>query len=53
MKRITRREAIKTALAGGAVLATTGLSASVSQSGTMQQTPLKGNIRHSVSKWCF
>jgi hydroxypyruvate isomerase len=50
MKRITRREALKTALAGGAVLATTGLSASVNQA---RKEPLKGNIRHSVSKWCF
>jgi len=49
MKKITRRDALKAALAGGAVLATTGLNASVTQS----KAPLKGNIRHSVSKWCF
>jgi len=53
MKRITRRDALKTALAGGAVLATTGLGAAVNQSGSTQKEPLKGNIRHSVSKWCF
>ena len=53
MKHITRRDALKTALAGGAALATTGLSASVIQSGSTQKEPLKGNIRHSVSKWCF
>ena len=53
MKPITRREALKTAIAGGAVLATTGLGASVSPTETSQKAPLKGNIRHSVSKWCF
>ena len=52
MKRITRRDALKTALAGGAVLATTGLNA-INPLGSAQKTPLKGNIRHSVSKWCF
>jgi len=49
MKKITRRDALKTALAGGAVLATSGLNAAVAQA----KAPLKGNIRHSVSKWCF
>ena len=53
MKHITRREALKTAIAGSAVLATTGLNASVNQSRTTAKAPLKGNIRHSVSKWCF
>jgi len=53
MKSISRRDALKTALAGGAVLATTGLGATVNPSGSTQKEPLKGNIRHSVSKWCF
>jgi len=53
MKPITRRQALKTAIAGGAVLATTGLGASASPTESLQKAPLKGNIRHSVSKWCF
>ena len=53
MKHISRRDALKTAIAGGAVLATTGLQASVNQARTQAKAPLKGNIRHSVSKWCF
>ena len=56
MESISRRSAIKAALAGSAVLATKHLNASVNQSRKDKQTvkePLKGNIRHSVSKWCF
>ena len=56
MNLISRRTAIKTALASGAVLATGNLDAAVNQSKKKKQEvkgPLKGNIRHSVSKWCF
>jgi len=56
MESISRRSAIKAALAGSAVLATNYLGAAVNQqntSNTAAKTPLKGNIRHSVSKWCF
>jgi len=54
MRRITRRDAIKTAIAGSAILATSGLNASVNQAKTTTaKEPLKGNIHHSVSKWCF
>jgi hydroxypyruvate isomerase len=60
-KTISRRTAIRTAVAGGAVLAAAGLEAAVN--GTAQRKrkpaaaptpqPLKGNIRHSVSRWCY
>jgi hydroxypyruvate isomerase len=58
MVNISRRTAIKTALAGSAVLATNTISAAVNQSGKAkvkkdEKMPLQGNIRHSVSKWCF
>ena len=53
MKNINRRTAIKTVLAGGAALAVSGVSAQSKQSKKNVPAPLKGNIRHSVSKWCF
>lgn len=52
MKNISRRTAIKTVLAGGAAAAVTGIKAMPLATETAQ-APLKGNIRHSVSKWCF
>ncbi|MDR3269594.1 MAG: TIM barrel protein [Tannerella sp.] len=58
MKTISRRTAIKTAVAGSALWAATGLEAATGQSRKKPakepvKEPLKGNIRHSVSKWCF
>lgn len=55
MGNITRRAAIKTFLAGGAVLATSGIEAKdmEKKKKVVAPEPLKGNIRHSVSKWCF
>ncbi|GHV03590.1 hydroxypyruvate isomerase [Bacteroidia bacterium] len=55
MKNITRRDAIKTALAGSAAMAVSGISASPLNLPSQKPAPapLKGNIRHSVSKWCF
>ena len=56
MKHISRRTALKTAFAGGVVLMATNLGATVNQSAKntkVKKEPLKGNIRHSVSKWCF
>ncbi|MDR2918686.1 MAG: TIM barrel protein [Tannerella sp.] len=55
MNCISRRTAIKTALIGGVALATENLNAAKNQSkkNTKPEKPLKGNIRHSVSKWCF
>lgn len=48
MKKITRREAIKRTMLGAAAVAVGGdLFASEAS------TPLKGNIKQSVSKWCF
>jgi hydroxypyruvate isomerase len=55
MKTISRRTAIRTALAGSA-LALAGTPSSSSPLAAHPQPelpPLKGNIRHSVSKWCF
>jgi len=56
MGHISRRTAIKTALAGTVALAANNLSAKMSGfnvSKIERKDPLKGNIRHSVSKWCF
>lgn len=53
MKNISRRTAIKTVLAGGAAMAVSGIEAATPNKKEMAQAPLKGNIRHSVSKWCF
>ena len=58
MKNISRRKAIKTLIAGGAVWSASNVSAisSVTPSASesiLTSAPLKGNIRHSVSKWCF
>ncbi|WP_346843236.1 TIM barrel protein [Parabacteroides sp. PF5-6] len=55
MKSMSRRTAIKTVLAGSAAAAVSGVaSATPFASGVSQaNSPLKGNIRHSVSRWCF
>lgn len=55
MNAITRRAAIKTALLGAASLAAGNVAAQSSRTNheTALDTPLKGRIRHSVSKWCF
>jgi hydroxypyruvate isomerase len=56
MTFVSRRTALKTAFAGGAALAVNHLSAAVDSSKKAkkkEKEPLKGNIRHSVSKWCF
>lgn len=55
MTNISRRTAIKTVLAGSAAAAVSGIAstATAAVNETTLKTPLKGNIRHSVSKWCF
>lgn len=55
MENITRRTAIKSFLVGGAALAASGVEAMVADKKKKAAVPepLKGNIRHSVSKWCF
>lgn len=53
MKNISRRTAIKTFMTGGALLAAGGVEASLPKKKKVEKAPLKGNIRHSVSKWCF
>lgn len=52
MKNVTRRTALKAMLASGAIASVEGLSASNIFNNSAQEA-LKGNIRHSVSKWCF
>ena len=55
MKNISRRTAIKTVLAGSAAMAVSGMEAAApaKKKKVEKPEPLKGNIRHSVSKWCF
>jgi hydroxypyruvate isomerase len=55
MKNITRRTAIKTVLAGSAAVAVSGVAnaSPIVTNQTGATAKLKGNIRHSVSKWCF
>ncbi|MDR2469204.1 MAG: TIM barrel protein, partial [Tannerella sp.] len=60
-KTISRRTAIRTAVVSGAALMAAGLDAGVQENSpskkkaarTPVKEPLKGNIRHSVSKWCY
>ncbi|MCH6256881.1 TIM barrel protein [Puniceicoccaceae bacterium K14] len=50
---IQRRTALKTIAAGAATIVTTGpLTHGLSQTPSMPQL-LKGNVRHSVCKWCY
>jgi len=55
MKNMSRRAAIKTVLAGSAAAAVSGVVNATPLASEAPQTypPLKGNIRHSVSRWCF
>ena len=55
MKSISRRTAIKAVLAGSAAMAVSGVEAATpaKKKKVEKPEPLKGNIRHSVSKWCF
>ncbi len=50
-----RRSAIKNILAGTAAVTATGVLSSFAGSGKSmsQLAPLKGNINHSVSPWCY
>jgi hydroxypyruvate isomerase len=49
----SRREAIAALGAGAALLATTPISASALESTQTKNTMLKGNINHSVCRWCY
>ncbi|MEJ7779760.1 MAG: TIM barrel protein [Daejeonella sp.] len=54
MSNQNRRDAIKSILAGTAAVSTSGLLSSMSKPGTGEiQNSLKGNINHSVCRWCF
>jgi hydroxypyruvate isomerase len=48
-----RREAIKNLGVGAAILATTPIFAETKQSNSSTATMLKGNINHSVCRWCY
>jgi len=48
-----RRKALKNILAGTAALGTGGMMTSFSYVNDMQMQTLKGNINHSVCRWCF
>ncbi|EOR95793.1 Hydroxypyruvate isomerase [Arcticibacter svalbardensis MN12-7] len=49
----TRRAVIKTLLAGTAAISTSSMTASYTASETKFPYKLKGNINHSVCRWCF
>ena len=55
MRNISRRDAIKSILAGGAMVSAAPLVSAGNLFGnpSAASEPLKGNIHHSVSKWCF
>ena len=55
MKNISSRDAIKSILAGSALASAAPLAAAGNLLGSpsVAEEPLKGNIHHSVSKWCF
>lgn len=48
-----RRTAIKNILAGTAAVTTTGMLPSFACAGEPASSQLKGNINHSVCRWCF
>ncbi|MEJ7693752.1 TIM barrel protein [Daejeonella sp.] len=48
-----RRKAIKNILAGTAALTSTGMLSSFNSGKEMSAQVLKGNINHSVCRWCF
>lgn len=53
MKKPSRRDAIKTIIAGTAAVSASGMLSSFSSACQTRQEPLKGNIHHSVCRWCF
>src|SRR6202051_4596706 len=54
MNNQDRRSAIKNMLAGTAAITATGMLSSFTMGEIKEEfAPLKGNINHSVSPWCF
>ncbi|HVS92884.1 MAG TPA: TIM barrel protein [Mucilaginibacter sp.] len=54
MTNQNRRSAIKNMLAGTAAITASGMLSSFTKSGETEEfAPLKGNINHSVSPWCY
>ncbi|MDO5571512.1 MAG: TIM barrel protein [Bacteroidales bacterium] len=50
---MNRRTALKSIIAGGAALSVGSINAETLKKKVVTPEPLKGNIHHSVSKWCF
>jgi hydroxypyruvate isomerase len=53
MPNQNRRSAIKNILAGTAAITASGMLTSFTKEENEQFVPLKGNINHSVSPWCY
>ncbi len=53
MTNQSRRLAIKNIVAGTAAVSTAGMLASFTSSAEHKSTTLKGNINHSVCRWCY
>src|SRR5688572_9668183 len=49
----SRRKALKNLVAGTAALSTAGVLSSYTNSQASISNQLKGNIRHSVCRWCY
>lgn len=49
----SRRLAIKNLVAGTAALGTAGIVSSFTETNSTKSTTLKGNINHSVCRWCY
>lgn len=53
MSKLNRRFALKNILAGSAAIAGAGMLSSFETKESMYNPKLKGNINHSVCRWCF
>ena len=53
MNKPTRRQAIKNIIAGTAAVSASGLLSSFSRLPESDPSSLKGNVNHSVCRWCF
>ena len=49
----SRRNALKNLMAGTAAISTAGMLSSFSKDEDQKNQPLKGNINHSVCRWCY
>jgi len=51
--QITRRQALRTIASGAALLSAVSLSPAATLPAQLQEYKTKGNIKHSVSRWCY